>query len=92
MEWYRQCTLEKPLPTGGKQIQVSWIPEQFAKLNKYLKLLENNVWENGWQVVLVGGRQDREQRLERSRDYKKQRGGSDILRGTRGIGEKPKSA
>jgi hypothetical protein len=88
MLYYRQCSLQKKIENGTIN-QVSWIPESFAILGKYLKLLENDVWENGWQVVNIGGRQDREYRLERSRDYKRQRKGSDMDRGTRGIGEKP---
>lgn len=74
----RQCALERPLASGGKQIQISWIPEEFAKIGKFLKLREGDVWENGWQVASIGGRQSRQQRIDRSRDHIIQRKGSDI--------------
>lgn len=77
MEHSRQCVLEKPL-TKGVLRQVSWIPEVFAKIGKYLKLKEGTDWENGWQVVQVGGRQSKQERIDRGNDYKKQRKASDI--------------
>lgn len=77
MEWYRQCNLEKKLPNGTLN-QVSYIPEQFAKLGKYLKLKEGELWENGWMVVCVGGRQSRQERIDRGNDHKKQRKASDV--------------
>lgn len=77
MEWHRQCTLEKPTE-GGVMRQVSWIPEKFATLGKYLRLLENDVWENGWKVAMVGGRKPSAEVNVRSRDHLKQRTGSDI--------------
>lgn len=34
--------------------QTSYIPEEFAVLNKYLKLRDSEgVWDNGWQVIEV---------------------------------------
>lgn len=73
----RQCVLERKIENGTIN-QISWIPEQFAKVGRFLKLLEKDVWENGWQVVSVGGRQSREERIERGRDHVNQRKGSDI--------------
>jgi hypothetical protein len=70
MQYMRQCSLERKTPDGLER-QVSWIPEQFARLGKYLKLLEDDVWENGWKVVVVGGRMTKEEANERSQDYKK---------------------
>jgi hypothetical protein len=84
MEWVRQCTLERKTDTG-LEVQVSWIPEIFAKVGKFLKLKENDVWENGWKVALVGGRQTREDRTERYNDFKRQSKGSDMNRGSRHI-------
>lgn len=77
MEWYRQCALEKPT-TKGNMVQISWIPDKFAKIGKFLKLLENGVWENGWMVASVGGRQTRDERVDRRKDHERQREGSDI--------------
>lgn len=78
MEYSRQCILEKPLTKEGVLRQVSWIPEAFAKIGKFLRLRENDVWENGWQVVQVGGRQSKQERIDRGNDHKKQRRASDI--------------
>jgi hypothetical protein len=91
MEYYRQCSLQKKIPKGTLN-QVSWIPESFAILGKYLKLLEDDIFPYGWQVVNVGGRQSRNERLDRQRDYKRQRKGSDMERGTRGIGDKKQTS
>ena len=41
-----QCTLVKDRTT-----QVSWIPTEFAKLNKVLKVEE----DEGWVVTEIGG-------------------------------------
>ena len=56
--WMRQCNLEKPIPGpgGGTRHQVSWIPEEFAKKGKFLRLKEGDVWEDGWKVTGVGAR------------------------------------
>lgn len=75
----RQCVLEKSIPnSSGKLVQISWIPEQFAIKNKYLKLRDGEVWENGWQVTGVGGRKSRQELTERGRDHVNHRKGSDI--------------
>lgn len=47
---YIQCKLQKE-----NRYQVSWIPEKFAVLNKILKLKENEIWEDGWKVIEIGG-------------------------------------
>jgi hypothetical protein len=50
MDFYRQCTLQKE-----NLIQVSWIPEQFAKTTKILNLKNSrDEWDDGWRVVAVG--------------------------------------
>jgi hypothetical protein len=72
---------------NGLLCQTSWIPERFAKVGKFLKLLEDDVWDDGWQVAFVGGRRTALEANDRSQDYKRQREGSDMKRGTRGIGE-----
>lgn len=49
--YYRQCRLSKKIPTGEKR-QMSWIPEEFAVLNKVLKLRDSDgKWEDGWVVT-----------------------------------------
>tara|TARA_B100000745_G_scaffold298198_1_gene246411 strand:- start:931 stop:1158 length:228 start_codon:yes stop_codon:yes gene_type:complete len=49
MQMYNQCRLRK-----GNAIQVSWIPSEFAKENKYVRLKENGEWTDGWKVLTVG--------------------------------------
>ena len=70
MEWHRQCLLER-----GNQNLVSWIPEVFAVPGKFLRLEPEG---DGWKVKQIGGRLPSELVSIRSRDYKKQRVGSDI--------------
>jgi len=64
-----QCKLKK-----GNSYQVSWIPEKYAKIGKYLKIKENN----GWEVIEIGSKMDSEEVNKRSMDYKNQRKVSDI--------------
>lgn len=74
MSFYRQCELRKK-----NSIQITWIPEEFAKKGKYIKLLQdNNTWDDGWQVTEVGVREEDKIVAERSQDYKHQRKASDI--------------
>lgn len=35
-------------------VQQSWIPEKYAKIGDKLKLRENDVWDDGWEVMFVG--------------------------------------
>jgi len=44
----------------GNMIRVAWIPEQYAKLGKYLELKIDGEWVNGWKVHSVGSRQEQE--------------------------------
>jgi len=76
--YFRQCTLQKPL-SDATTTRVAWIPEKFAVQGKYVKLKEQDRWEDGWQVISVGRqRRTKEDVQARSLDYKKQREGSDI--------------
>ena len=67
MTFYRQCTLQK-----GNTTTVSWIPEEFAKTTKILKLKDrDDVWDDGWRVVQVGTmRLAEDVALERARNFK----------------------
>ena len=51
---YRQCTLDRKLSDKITCVLVSWIPSEFAVLNKTLKLKTNDKWEDGWVVTYVG--------------------------------------
>lgn len=65
----RQCRLVK-----DNAEKVSWIPEKFAVVGKILKLKE----DNGWEVVSVGSRMESSVVNEKSQEYKKHRGTTDI--------------
>jgi hypothetical protein len=60
---------------------ISWIPEEFAVIGKFLKLDD----DDGWRVKMVGARKGDKEVNERSRDYKKQRKGSDMDRNADGV-------
>jgi hypothetical protein len=86
MEWMRQCCMERPTERG-KECLIGWIDEAFARIGKKLKLQneDDDSWEYGWVVTAVGGRQSRAERTERHNDFKRQRKGSDMNRGSRHI-------
>ena len=46
--FYRQCELVK-----GSRVQVAWIPEQYAILDKYVELRDHPGWSNGWRITYV---------------------------------------
>jgi hypothetical protein len=69
VKFYRQCVLQK------KDIRkTAFLPEQFAKINKYIKIKE----DDGWQVVSVGIRLPDYLVDELERDHLDQRKASDI--------------
>lgn len=70
---YVQCILKK-----DTKLQTSWIPERYAVVGKYLKLLENEVWENGWQVISRGIKVSKNSLDILSQDHKRTRTASDI--------------
>jgi hypothetical protein len=64
--------------SNGHKIYVAWIPEKFAIKGKVLKLKLNDIFEDGWEVIFVGSRQEAEIVEENERDYLKQREISDV--------------
>lgn len=70
---YVQCWLQR-----GTSRQMAWIPEKYAVVGRFLRLTEDGVSENGWEVVGAGARQPVEYVRERSQDYKNTRRASDI--------------
>ena len=60
--YYRQCELKR-----GETRMTSWIPEEFAKVGKVLKLKD----VDGWVVFSVGERLDGELANKRSVEYRK---------------------
>ena len=59
---YRQCELKR-----GNTKMTSWIPEEFARVGKVLKLKD----EDGWKVISVGDRLPDDVANKRSVEYKK---------------------
>lgn len=51
--YYRQCKMRKKHSETSYSEQVSYIPEEFAVMNKVLKLKENGEWDDGWVVIGV---------------------------------------
>jgi hypothetical protein len=51
---YRQCRLVKRIP-GGEATQMSWIPAEFAGINKTVKLRDDEgAWDDGWVIRELG--------------------------------------
>jgi hypothetical protein len=46
--YYRQCKIQKQ-----NSYQTSYLPEKFAVKGKMVKLRDNDVWDDGWQVIEV---------------------------------------
>jgi len=76
---YSQCVMKKILPESSKDVEVAsidiaWIPIKYAKKGKFLELKINNRWDNGWQVMSVGAKQE----TIESQEYTKHREVTDI--------------
>ena len=70
---YVQCILR-----NGKSLQTSWIPEKYAIVGQYLKLFDNDVWQNGWQVISNGVKVSKSSVDILSSDYKRTRRATDL--------------
>jgi len=71
---YTQCLLS----LNEKQ-DVAYIPSQYAKVGKILKIKDDtNAWINGWKVEKTYFSEDEEYVLSHERDWDKQRKASDI--------------
>ena len=58
---YRQCRLVKKI-RDGEMIQTSYIPEEFAKYARVVKLRdEDGAWDDGWVIRVVGNALSEEQ-------------------------------
>ena len=73
----RQCEMRKSSHNGNTHL-VSWIPEKFAEIGRYIKLKNNGVWTDGHEVIAIGYRGRSEEVIKRSMDYKSQREASDL--------------
>ena len=75
---YTQCVLKRP-SDGGFLVDNAWIPSEFAKLGKVLKIKQDdNIWQDGWKVTSVGTTRNIEWLQTHERDYLHQREASDI--------------
>jgi hypothetical protein len=50
---YRQCRLVKQM-RNGEMIQTSYIPAEFARRGRVVKLRNEDTWDDGWEVRVVG--------------------------------------
>lgn len=72
--YYRQCQLVR-----GATHQITWLPERYAVVGRYVKLKEGDVWDDGWQVTSVGDQRQEESFVNaRSQDYKNMKKMTDI--------------
>jgi hypothetical protein len=74
---FKQCKMENK-STGWSDVHTAWIPEQFAKVGKVLRLKFEEGWDEGWVVTEVGTQMTEEWVMEYSQDYKYQRKASDV--------------
>lgn len=70
---YVQCRLQR-----GQTRQIAWIPEKFAVAGQVVRLKDNAVWEDGWQVGSVGARASEAYVLLHSHDTGDMRRATDI--------------
>lgn len=76
--WYRQCTYETRI-YGALLQGTSWIPEEFGRVGKKIRLKKHHRYPDAvWTVTEVGARQRESYLVERQLDYKHQRSMSDI--------------
>jgi len=76
---YTQCKLKKKTQDGETH-QMSWIPSEFAKVGKVLKLRDEGTdnWDNGWVVEAAYSTRTWEEVNRASQLHKHQRKASDI--------------
>ena len=71
---YQQCRLQK-----GSDVIVTWIPSEFAKSNKVLKVKLEGIWDRGWTVDAIFDKKITGEELEvMSWQYRNTREVSDI--------------
>lgn len=71
---YTQCSLR-----NKNAIEMAWIPAKFAKEGNKLKIKNNRIWEEGWEVMRVYKSMPKKWIEEvESRQYKEMRKVTDI--------------
>lgn len=80
---YKQVQIEKKMKTDDGTpymiISTSYIPSEFAKVGKIIKVKRFDKWDDGWKVTSASSIElDEDYVNERSQDYKRTRKASDI--------------
>ncbi len=69
-ELYRQCRLVKKI-RDGEQIQTSYIPAEFAREGRIVKVREaDGGWDDGWVIRVVGGSLTKDQLIALERAHR----------------------
>jgi len=71
--YHVQCKLKKKL-ASGESIQTTWIPKEFAKKGKFVKLKD----DDGWEVVEVYSSMLTKDVQKNERNYTHHRKATDI--------------
>lgn len=74
---YTQCLMSRSSGTGRMQ-HVAWIPTQFARKGRYVKIDFETGTVDGWRIDETWAVQSAGDTNERSQDYKHQRDASDV--------------
>ena len=56
----------------------TWLPVKYAVIGKYLKVVNNNQWSDGWRVCELYSKRPAKEVLEGMFDHKRSRKVSDI--------------
>lgn len=86
---YTQCIYTQPVTSNTNAIRVgtAWIPTQFAKVGKKIRI---DGKDGVWTVTGVGSTKSKEYAERASRDYLKQREASDIKKAPRKLRDRTK--
>jgi hypothetical protein len=57
-ELYRQCRMWQKTATG-RRLYVAYLPNEFAVEGNVVSLLFDGVWEDGWEIEMVGPARER---------------------------------
>ena len=76
--YHVQCTLQKKSENNSITSQVSWLPEKYAVVGKFLKLKTNEEWVDNWEVIGKGAKKLTKDVIKEEQNYKKMRNVTDI--------------
>lgn len=75
---YAQCTMVRPLASGGVERHVAWIPSPLARVGRVVDIDINGERVPGYRIEAVGEKRPESFVVSRERDYAHQRKVSDI--------------